>query len=82
MKATADRHGALRVAGLFAGIGGIELGLKSVGMETSLLCEIDPGARRVLEGTLSGVDVYEDVGNLSTSFPQSIWWRLVSHAKT
>lgn len=39
----------LRVAGLFAGIGGIERGLHEAGLETELLCEIEPGARRVLE---------------------------------
>lgn len=38
----------LRVTGLFAGIGGIELGLSNAGHKTSLLCEIDPAARAVL----------------------------------
>src|SRR6266446_3232617 len=38
----------LRVAGLFAGVGGIELGLHQAGHTTSLLCEVDPGASRVL----------------------------------
>jgi DNA (cytosine-5)-methyltransferase 1 len=38
----------LRVAGLFAGIGGFELGLSRAGHETVLLCEIDEGARAVL----------------------------------
>jgi hypothetical protein len=37
------RH--LRVAGLFAGIGGIELGLARAGHHAGLLCEIEPGAR-------------------------------------
>ena len=39
----------LRVAGLFAGIGGIECGLSSAGHESALLCELDPGAARVLK---------------------------------
>jgi len=38
----------LKVAGLFAGIGGIELGLHRAGHETLLLCENDPSARAVL----------------------------------
>jgi len=38
-----------KVAGLFAGVGGIELGLGRAGHESSLLCEIDPAARAVLE---------------------------------
>ncbi len=39
----------LTVAGLFAGIGGIELGLHRAGHTTALLCELEPGAKRVLE---------------------------------
>jgi DNA (cytosine-5)-methyltransferase 1 len=38
----------LSTVGLFAGIGGIELGLSKAGHETRSLCELDPGARRVL----------------------------------
>jgi len=38
----------LSVVGLFAGIGGIELGLHQAGWKTRLLCEIDPIAREVL----------------------------------
>ena len=34
--------------GLFAGIGGLELGLHAAGFEPSLLCEIDPDASAVL----------------------------------
>jgi DNA (cytosine-5)-methyltransferase 1 len=36
------------VAGLFAGIGGLEVGLQMHGWESELFCEIDPGARAVL----------------------------------
>ncbi|MDA9293044.1 DNA cytosine methyltransferase [bacterium] len=36
------------VAGLFAGIGGIELGLNNAGYETAGLCEIDESGRTVL----------------------------------
>jgi DNA (cytosine-5)-methyltransferase 1 len=39
---------ALSVAGLFAGIGGIELGLHRAGHHTEILCEIDTGASLVL----------------------------------
>ncbi len=42
-------NGALQVVGLFAGIGGIELGLASAGHESKLLCEIEPSAVAVLE---------------------------------
>lgn len=40
---------SLRVAGLFAGIGGIELGLHAAGHTSEILCEIDPHASRVLK---------------------------------
>lgn len=42
------RRPPLRVAGLFAGIGGIELGLHRAGHQTVQLCEIDLAARAVL----------------------------------
>jgi DNA (cytosine-5)-methyltransferase 1 len=54
---------ALRVAGLFAGIGGIELGLHKAGHTTSLLCEIDPAAVNVLESRF-GMQVERDVREL------------------
>ena len=38
----------MNVAGLFAGIGGFELGLARANHHTRLLCEIDPGALAVL----------------------------------
>lgn len=52
------------VAGLFAGIGGIERGLSRVGFQTTLLCEIDPGAIAVLERRLLGVPIESDIRNL------------------
>jgi DNA (cytosine-5)-methyltransferase 1 len=55
-----------RVAGLFAGIGGIELGLHQAGHASELLCEIDPAACRVLESRFPGVPVSRDVRELQT----------------
>lgn len=51
----------MRVAGLFAGIGGIELGLEQAGHTTSLLCEIDPRAQAVLQHRFPKVRVEPDV---------------------
>lgn len=51
----------LRVAGLFAGVGGIEVGLHKAGHVSSLLCEIDPGARRVLESRFPNARIESDV---------------------
>lgn len=54
----------LRVAGLFAGIGGIEQGLHLAGHETELLCEIDESARAVLAHHFPNVTVAADIRDL------------------
>ncbi len=57
------RH--LKVAGLFAGIGGIELGLHRAGHETLLLCENDPSARAVLATRFGDIEKQpEDIRDL------------------
>lgn len=53
-----------RVVGLFAGIGGLELGLSAHGWRTELLCEIDPGARAVLSAHFPDVESHADVTRL------------------
>lgn len=65
-RATSDRQlgDRLTVAGLFAGIGGIELGLHQAGHMSSILCEIDPGARAVLRQHFPSVPVEADVRKL------------------
>jgi DNA (cytosine-5)-methyltransferase 1 len=52
--------------GLFAGIGGIELGLGRAGFATELLCEVDDGATAVLEHWLPSVPVHRDVRTLAS----------------
>lgn len=59
----------LRVVGLFAGIGGIEIGLQRAGHEILLLCEIDPGAREVLGAHFQGIRLRGDIRDLR-SLPQ------------
>lgn len=54
----------LPTVGLFAGIGGIELGMQRAGHETLLLCENDPGARAVLWAHFPKADQREDVCEL------------------
>jgi DNA (cytosine-5)-methyltransferase 1 len=54
----------LVAAGLFAGIGGIELGLERAGHRTALLCEIDDSACAVLEKHFPGVPRQRDVRTL------------------
>ena len=52
------------VAGLFAGVGGIELGLKRAGMHTELLCEYWDPAVAVLGRRFEGVPLVRDVRQL------------------
>lgn len=54
----------LRTVGLFAGIGGFELGLNRAGHETELLCEIEPGAAAVLRARFPDVEVHDDICSL------------------
>ena len=54
------------IAGLFAGIGGIELGMERAGHHTALLCDNDRGALAVLRERFKGdpkspIQLYEDV---------------------
>jgi len=52
---------SLRIAGLFAGIGGIEVGMHQAGHESVLLCELDPGAAGVLAQRFPDVRLTRDV---------------------
>lgn len=61
----------MKVAGLFAGIGGIELGLHRAGFSTELLCEVDPGAMAVLGARFPEVPLVPDVTQLR-SLPQGV----------
>jgi DNA (cytosine-5)-methyltransferase 1 len=54
------------VAALFAGIGGIELGLSGAGFKASLLCEIESSAQKVLETHFPGVPLVPDIGELES----------------
>ena len=56
---------SLGVAGLFAGIGGLELGLSRAGHRTLLLCENDPSARAVLDARFPDLEVAPDVRELA-----------------
>jgi len=55
-----------RLAGLFAGIGGFELGFASAGHHPSLFCEIDPAAASVLKHRFPGVPLRRDIRDLKT----------------
>ena len=66
MTSTKVRKERLAVAGLFAGIGGIELGLHQSGHASALLCEIDFGAAAVLRAQFPDVRLVHDVRDLKT----------------
>ena len=61
----------MKVAGLFAGIGGLERGLAMSGHETALSCEIWDPARAVLSAWMPDVLCERDVRDL-TSLPADI----------
>lgn len=61
----------LSVAGLFAGIGGIELGLSQAGHESELLCELDPAAAAVLDERFPKVPKVRDVRDID-SLPSNL----------
>lgn len=54
----------MNVVGLFAGIGGFELGLNRSGHDTTLVCEIDPAARAVLKHRFPDIPIHMDVREL------------------
>lgn len=61
---TMTSSSAWSVAGLFAGIGGVELGLQRSGMHAELLCEWWEPAKAVLSERFPGVALASDVRNL------------------
>ncbi|MFF4964681.1 DNA cytosine methyltransferase [Streptomyces sp. NPDC001037] len=56
----------LTVAGLFAGIGGVELGLQAAGMQTKLLCEWWEPAQAVLNHHFPDIPLHDDIQTLKT----------------
>lgn len=55
---------SFKAAGLFAGIGGIELGFSRAGHEALLFCENDKSATAVLNARFPGIPVHPDVRGL------------------
>jgi len=60
----ANRQKALRVAGIFAGIGGFEVGLERAGHRSVLLCENDLAAQAVLREHFKNRTFIDDVAEI------------------
>ncbi len=60
-----------RIAGLFAGIGGLERGLARGGHSTAMLCENDPAAASVLAHQFDDVPLHGDVCTLAALPPET-----------
>lgn len=65
-----DQHGSgprrsFRTVGLFAGIGGIELGLHGAGHKTVLFCENDATATAVLKARFKKIPIHPDITALN-----------------
>ncbi len=56
----------MRSIGIFAGVGGIELGFRLAGIDTELLCELNPVARSLLKRHFPKARLAEDVRDLKT----------------
>jgi DNA (cytosine-5)-methyltransferase 1 len=52
------------LVGLFAGIGGFEEGLRFSGYSSTLMCDVDPLAQRVLAERFPGVPLLDDIRRL------------------
>lgn len=56
----------MSVVGLFAGIGGFELGLQQAGFHSSLLCDVLPASRAVLHARFPDVAYHDDITTLKS----------------
>jgi DNA (cytosine-5)-methyltransferase 1 len=65
-KQRATKRAPLRVASLFSGIAGFEVGLRRSSHRVLYFCDSDPAARAVLNHRFPGVRIHEDVRDLET----------------
>ena len=61
----------MNIAGLFAGIGGMELGMQRAGHHAVLLCDVLASAQAVLAARFPGVDYRDDITRLR-SLPSDV----------
>jgi len=58
-----------KMVSLFAGIGGFELAFQRIGVETTLVCEIDPIAQHILKTNIPNARIVSDICDLK-KFPR------------
>jgi len=63
---TAQHPRSYRIAGLFAGIGGLEFGLHAAGHTAVTMCEVWQPARAVLAGRFPDIQIEDDVRTFQT----------------
>lgn len=63
---------SLTVVGLFAGIGGIEVGLHDAGHRTTVLCEIEPAAQAVLRARFPKIPLTGDIREIESLPPTDL----------
>jgi DNA (cytosine-5)-methyltransferase 1 len=61
----------MRIAGLFAGIGGFELGMHQAGHSTQILCDVLPASKAVLKSRFPEAEYHNDVTELK-SLPSEV----------
>ncbi len=54
----------MKSIGLFAGIGGFELGFRKAGIDCDMLCEIDDAAVSILKEGFPNVEIARDIREL------------------
>lgn len=65
-KLTTKKKQPKKMVSLFAGIGGFELAFKKAGVQTVLMCEIDPVAKSILKENIPDVKLVDDVCKLKS----------------
>jgi DNA (cytosine-5)-methyltransferase 1 len=55
----------MKVAGLFSGIGGLELPFHNRGVHTELMCDVWGASRNVLGARFPGIELHEDIKSLA-----------------
>ena len=60
-----DKSQSVNMVSLFAGIGGFEQAFSSIGVSTTLMCEIDPVAKHVLHTHFPSIDIADDICELN-----------------